>query len=98
MFEIEHQPTFPGSIKIKSLGRVQTMEVTFRAKTRDEYQALLKGSKNGEDVFLELVESWNAKIPLDKEGVAKLEQHQPGAVWAVVGYYGEQLIAAREGN
>lgn len=97
MFEIEQQPTFPGSIKIKSLGRVQTMEVTFRAKTRDEYQALVK-EKTGEEVFLELVEKWNASIPLNKDGVAKLEQHQPGAVWAVIGYYGEQLIAAREGN
>jgi len=97
MFEIEQQPTFPGSIKIKSLGRVQTMEVTFRAKTRDEYQALVK-DKTGEEVFLELVEKWDANIPLSKEGVQKLEQHQPGAVWAVIGYYGEQLLAVREGN
>jgi len=97
MFEIEHKPTFPGSIKIKSLGRVQTMEVTFRAKTRDEYSALVK-EKSGEEVFLELVEKWNAGIDLSKENVAKLELHQPGAVWAVIGYYGEQLMAQREGN
>lgn len=97
MFEIENQPTFPGSITIKSLGREQKMEVTFRAKTRDEYKALID-EKTGEEIFLELVESWNAKIPLTKEGVAKLENHQPGAVWCVIGYYGEQLRAAREGN
>lgn len=97
MFEIEHSPTFDGSIKIKSLGRVQTMEVTFRAKNRDEYKALVN-DKTGEEVFLEIVEKWNAKIPLNAEGVAKLELHQPGAVWAVIGYYGEQLLAAREGN
>lgn len=97
MFEIEHQPTFPGSIKIKAMGRVQKMDVVFRAKTRDQYQELIK-DKTGEEVFLELVESWNAKVPLDKDGVAKLEQHQPGAVWAVIGYYGEQLLASREGN
>ena len=97
MFEIEQAPTFPGSIKIKSLGRVQTMEVTFRAKTRTEYSALVK-DKTGEEVFLELVEKWNVAAPLTKEGVAKLEEHQPGAVWAVIGYYGEQLLASREGN
>lgn len=97
MFEIEHKPTFPGSIQIKSLGRVQKMECVFRAKTRDEYQALVK-EKTGAEIFLDLVESWNAPIPLNKEGVDKLEQHQPGTCWVVINYYGEQLLAAREGN
>jgi hypothetical protein len=97
MFEIEHNPTFPGSIKIRSMGRVQTMEVTFRAKTRDEYLALVK-EKTVAEVFLELVEKWNAKLPLDADGVAKLDQHQPGALWVVINHYGEQMVAAREGN
>lgn len=97
MFEIEHQPTFPGSIKIKSFGRVQTLEVTFRVKTRDEFLALVK-EKTGEEAFLELVEKWNAKAPLDKDSVAKLEQSQPGTCWVVVNHYGEQMVAAREGN
>jgi hypothetical protein len=97
MFKIEQEPTFPGSIKIVSLGREQTMEVTFRAKTRTQYQDILK-EKSGEEAFLELVETWNVDAPLDKSGVAKLEEHQPGAVWAVIAHYGEALLAARKGN
>lgn len=97
MFKIEQDPTFSGSIKIKSLGREQTLDVTFRAKTRTEYQTLIS-EKTGEEVFLALVEKWDADAPLDKASVAKLEEHQPGAVWAVIGYYGESLLAARSGN
>jgi hypothetical protein len=97
MYKIENEPTFPGSIKIVSLGREQTLEVTFRAKTRSQYQDLLT-QKTGEEVFLELVEKWNVEAPLDKDGVAKVEEHQPGFVWAVIGHYGEALLAARKGN
>jgi len=99
-FKIKQEPTFPGSIKIASMGREQTLNVVFRAKTASEYDKLAKdkGDPRGEAAFLALVESWDADMPLDKGSVALLNEHQPGAVWAVVIHYGEALLAARKGN
>jgi hypothetical protein len=99
MFKIAQDPTFPGSIEISSMGRSQKLEVTFRAKTRTEYLDLIKSKdKTGYDVFLELVEKWNADMPLDKASLEKLDDHQPGAVIAVIDAYGDALMAARKGN
>jgi hypothetical protein len=98
MFKIENEPTFPGSITIKSAGRVQKMEVTFRAKTVSEYKALVDSEKNGYDIFLALVEKWDADLPLDKASLEKLDDHQPGAIWRVIEAYQEAMIAARQGN
>jgi hypothetical protein len=100
MFKIKQDPTFPGTIKLASMGREQVLEVTFRAKTASEYEKLAgnKADKRGEEAFLALVESWNADMPLDKESVALLNEHQPGAAWAVVLHYGEALMASRKGN
>lgn len=100
MFKIKHEPTFTGSITLTSLGREQTLNVVFRAKTASEYDALMqaKDDPKGEKAFLALVESWDADMPLDPAGVAALNEHQPGAPWRVVTYYGEKLMAARKGN
>lgn len=100
MFKIKQDPTFPGSIKLVSMGREQTLKVTFRSKTADEYEALVKNTDDtkGEKAFFALVESWEADLPYNEESIATLNQHQPGAVWAVVLHYGEALMAARKGN
>jgi hypothetical protein len=101
MFKIKQDPAFPGSIKIVSMGREQTLNVTFRAKTRTEFDALLKSVKKDGDevgVFLALVEGWDADLPLDAASVSALNDHQPGAVWHVIDAYKEALIAARRGN
>lgn len=100
MFKIKQEPTFPGSIKIVSMGREQALNVTFRAVTASEYDKLAKnkGDPRGEEAFLALVESWDADMELNKDSVAALNEHQPGAVWQVVLHYGESLLAARKGN
>lgn len=101
MFKIKADPTFPGSIKIVSMGREQTLNVTFRAKTRTEYLALLDTARDdgGEvDMFLSIVEKWDADMPLDKASAQVLNDHQPGALWHVITAYGEALLAARKGN
>jgi hypothetical protein len=100
MFKIKQDPTFPGTIKLVAMGREQTLDVTFRAKTASEYERMVKNKADprGEEAFLSIVESWNADMPLDKESVALLNEHQPGAVWAVVLHYGEALMTQRKGN
>lgn len=98
MFKIANEPTFPGSITIKSAGRVQKLEVTFRAKTVSEFKALTESEKTGYDIFLALVEKWDADMPLDKASLEKLDDHQPGAIWRVIEAYQEAVVAAREKN
>jgi hypothetical protein len=99
-FKIKQDPTFPGTIKLVSLGREQDLNVTFRAKTASEYDALVKNKEDprGEAAFLALVSSWDADMPLDEKSVALLNEHQPGSVWQVVLHYGEALVTARKGN
>ena len=101
MFKIQPNPTFDATVTIQSHGEEQSLNITFRAKTRDEYQALLKKAKDdaaAADVFLALVSAWDADLPLDKAGVKALQQHRPGAEWLIIQAYGEKLIAARKGN
>lgn len=108
MFKIQPNPTFDASIKIVSHCEEQTLNLTFRAKPADEYQALLtaigkekdakKAADAMADAFLQLVEKWDADMELNRESVFALNNHRPGAVWHIVEAYGEKMIAARKGN
>lgn len=101
MFKIKHDPTFPGAIKLTAMGREQTLNVTFRAKTRSEFQALMDSvKKDGDevDVFLALVEKWDADMELNRESAQALNDHQPMALWHVIGAYREAMVAERKGN
>lgn len=101
MFKIQPNPTFDVAVNIISHGETQAINVTFRAKTRNEYQEILKSAKDdagAADAFLKLVDKWDADMPLDKAGVQALQQHRPGAEWLIIQAYGDQLIAARKGN
>lgn len=101
MFKIQPNPTFEARVTIVSHGEEQSVNLTFRAKTRKEYQEILKSAKDDAsavDAFLALVESWDADMDLNKAGVQALQQHRPGAEWLIIQAYGDQLIAARKGN
>lgn len=105
MFKIQPNPTFEASVKIVSHGESQTLNVTLRSKTVQEYQAILDSIRKAKDVavamadgFLELVEKWDADSDLGKQAVLALHNHRPGALMRIIEAYGEQLIAAREGN
>lgn len=105
MFKIQPNPTFEASVTIVSHGEEQKLNLTFRAKPVKEYQALLASldkpkdlSAAMADVFLALVEKWDADMELGKDAVQALHDHRPGAVWKVIEAYGEQMIAARSGN
>lgn len=105
MFKIQPNPTFEASVTIVSHGEEQKLNLTFRAKPVKEYQALLTSldkpkdlSAAMADVFLALVEKWDADMELGKDAVQALNDHRPGAVWKVIEAYGEQMIAARSGN
>jgi hypothetical protein len=105
MFKIQPNPTFEVAVTIVSHGEAQTMNLTFRAKTAKEYQALLEPVGKAKDaaaamtdVFLALVEKWDADMELSKASVQALHDHRPGAVWKIIEAYGDEMIAARKGN
>lgn len=102
MFKIKADPTFDCQIKITGQGREQVLNVTFRHKTRTEYSNILQemadGKKTSADAIIEIVEKWDADMDIDATSVKMLEEHQPGADWAIITAYGEALTVARKGN
>ena len=102
MFTIKANPTFPATITIVGQGLRRKLEVTFRHKVTDEAEALLTDfatdKKSAADAVLEVVESWDADMPLDASSLAVLRQNQPGALEAIVAAWATGLRVAREGN
>lgn len=102
MFKIKADPTFDVSLALTGQGRKQTLNLTYRHMLRKEYLAMLesvsKGKKSASDAVLALVEKWDADAELNKQSVELLQEHQPGADWAIVTAYGEALSVEREKN
>jgi hypothetical protein len=88
MFKIDAEPTFEAALHIKGQGRDQTLNVTYRHKTRDEYQKLVNKAAEDDahvaDAVLALVEKWDADGELNKKTVKRLGEQQPGADWAII--------------
>ncbi|MDH2052851.1 phage tail assembly chaperone [Achromobacter marplatensis] len=101
-FIIKGAPTIEAKITIKGQGREQQLNVTFRHKTRKEYEALMKrlaaDKITTDELLLELMEKWDADAPLGKESLALLKEHQPGADLAIVSAYNEALTVERQKN
>ncbi|WP_063588840.1 phage tail assembly chaperone [Achromobacter ruhlandii] len=94
-FIIKGNPVIEAKVTITGQGRTQTLELAFRHKTGDEYRALMakveKGKLSTDALLLELIERWNADMPLDEAGLVALRQHQPGADLAIVQAYNRAL-------
>lgn len=102
MFKVKADPTFPATVTVVGQGKEQKLDLVFRHKRRTEYLALLdrvkQESATAADVLLEIVESWDADVPLDATGISELQDEQPGLDWAIIQSYGEALSVARRGN
>lgn len=102
MFKIQAEPTFDAALHITGQGREQTLNVTYRHKTRTEYgdmlQAMAKGKLDTVDAILQLLEKWDADAELNKDSIKKLQEHQPGIDWAIITGFGDALTVARKGN
>lgn len=102
MFQIKANPTFDATLTITGQGREQKLALTFRHMTRSEYLDLLQNIGEGKtkpaDAVLDLVEKWEADMPLEAASVDLLEEHQPGASWAIITGYQDALTVARKGN
>lgn len=102
MFKLKANPTIDARVTITGQGREQTLNLTFRHKTRSEYQALwedVAGDKRKiEDVLVELIEKWDADANVSVESIRLLQDHQPGADFAILSAYNDALTVARKGN
>lgn len=102
MFEVKAPETIPAALTITGQGREQELKLVYNTKTRDEYQALLDemvaGTKSVADILLALVASWEASVPLDRDGIALLQQHQPLCDWAIIRGYTDAHTVTRKGN
>jgi hypothetical protein len=102
MFKVEPNPTFKASLILVGQGREQTLNVTYKHKTTDEFSALMesvaKGDKTSADAVLELVESWDADAELNADTIAKLQKSQPGVDWAIVEGYSRTVVVERKKN
>jgi hypothetical protein len=101
-FQIKANPTIDATITIVGQGREQQLNVTYRHKTGKEYDALMKQLDKGKitivDLLLELVEKWDADLPISKESLDLLREHQPGADLAIATAYNTALNVERKKN
>lgn len=99
-FIIKAAPTIDASLTIVGQGREQQLNVTYRHKTNKEYAALIKRLSEGKitvsDLLLELVEKWDADLPVSKTAIDLLCEHQPGADLAIASGYNEALKVERK--
>lgn len=102
MFKLQANPTFDAKLTIVGQGREQTLNVTFRHKTRSEYAAMWEDvasdKRKIEDVLVELIEKWDADAEVSVDSIKLLQDHQPGADFAILSGYNEALTVARKGN
>lgn len=99
-FTIKAEPTIDACLTIVGQGREQQLNVTYRHKTGKEYAALMKRLADGKikisDLLLELLDKWDADMPVSKEAIELLCEHQPGADLAIASAYNEALKVERK--
>jgi hypothetical protein len=102
MFTVKTNPTFPATLTIIGQGIEQKLNVVFRHRTKDERAALAASltdrTKTLGDCVLDILESWDADVDLNIDGLELLESYQPGAAFAIWEGYFQALMVARKGN
>lgn len=101
-YQIRSNPTFPASLTLVGQSRKQKLNLVFKHKTQEErdamYDQLQSGEKDLIDILLEVIESWDADVELDRAGLTLLQQHQPGADFGILNGYGQALRVEQEKN
>lgn len=101
-YQVKANPTFPASLTLVGQGRKQKLNLVFKHKSQDERETLFKQLEAGEideiDILLEVTESWDADVGLDRAGLTLLEQQQPSATFAILKGYGMALQVSLEKN
>lgn len=102
MFKIQANPTIDAKLTLEGQGRSQTLELTFKHNTRTDYLKLIQDVRDEKrdpaDAVASLIEKWDADLPPTADSLKLLDDHQPGALWAILNAYGDALVVARKGN
>lgn len=106
MFKVKTNPTFAATLTIVGQSIEQKLNVIFRHRGKAQRDELLDKvrsddqpfDQNLREVVLDIVESWDADVELDAEGLATLDSYQPGAVLAIWQGYFQAIMVARKGN
>jgi hypothetical protein len=102
MFKIQANPTIDAKLTLIGQGREQVLELTFKHSTRSDYLQLLSDvreeKRKPEDALASLIEKWNADMAVSADAMKALDEHQPGALMAILNAYGDALVVARKGN
>lgn len=102
MFTVIPNPLIPATLTIIGQGREQQLKLVYRHMPVDTYLELMtaigEDKAKPEEAALQLVESWEADAELNEATMQKLQNDQPGVVWAIVNGYGHALKVERKGN
>ena len=102
MFTVKAPETFKATLTIVGHGREQKLNLTYRHKAADDYQALFeqvgKGEKTPIQAVLDIVAEWDADAELDTAGVEFADKQQIGLVLAILQGYHDSIAVARKGN
>jgi hypothetical protein len=102
MFKIKADPTIDATLTLVGQGREQKLELTFKHLTRSDYLKLLEDvraeKRKPEAALAGLIDKWNADMDVSADAMKALDEHQPGALMAILNAYGDALVVARKGN
>jgi hypothetical protein len=102
MFKIQANPTIDAKLTLTGQGREQVLELTFKHLTRSGYLQLVNDVREEklkpEDALASVIEKWNADMAVSIEAIKALDEHQPGALMAIINAYGDALVVSRKGN
>ena len=101
MITLETPDTFSQQLKIRTLGQIFFVNVTFNNIEPDALDAEVaergKGFTDAE-LILKLVKEWEVEVELTTEGLAQLHKKRPGVIRAVIDGYFLARMATIEKN
>lgn len=101
-FTLNPKPTFKKKVPLPVPGDgFESVEFTFKHRSRDEYREFLDGLKDRTDdveLLMDIASGWELEDAFDAENIGRLVQGYVGSARAVLGTYIDELSKAREGN
>lgn len=100
-FNLSAAPTFKARVLIPIPGKsAESVEFTFKGRTREQFKDFVEGFKDVEDVdlILQIASGWELEDAFDKDNVQELVDNYLGAARSIIDKYLSELTAARLGN
>lgn len=101
MFKTDHNPTFSTTVQIPAPGgKLHPLAVTFKWLARDGFIDYCKNaaSKPDPEFFSGLIDSWDADVPCNQEGMTDFFNKWPRAGRPLFDAYRGELLGVEEKN